>query len=110
MSAAYPYPSRAMHRVLLLLVALSALLKLYHLTAPALDWQSWNQITTLANARYIYEDGWRAFLVPRVDLFRSLSPNGDVMFGEVPVLHVLMAAGYWVIGGEAEWVGRLWHP
>jgi len=90
------------------LLAASTLLKLYHLTAPALDWHSWKQITTLAKARYIYRDGLISFFIPRVDLLTDLDPNSNVGFAEVPILHLLMACGYWLIGGEAEWVGRVW--
>ncbi len=91
------------------LLALSAVLKLYHLTAPALDWQSWNQITTLANARYIYRNGLSALWLPRVDLYASLDPDSNTTFAEFPLLHLLMAVGYWIIGGEAAWVGRTWN-
>lgn len=90
------------------LLALSTVLKLYHLTAPALDWHSWKQVTTLAKARYIYQDGLVSFFVPRVDLFTGLDVDSNKGFAEVPILHLLMALGYWAIGGEAEWVGRLW--
>lgn len=90
------------------LLAVSALLKLYHLTAPALDWHSWKQVTTLAKARYIYRDGLISFFVPRVDLFTGLDVDSNKGFAEVPILHLLMACGYWLIGGEAEWVGRAW--
>ncbi len=91
------------------LLAMSALLKLYHLTAPALDWQSWNQISTLATARYVYRDGLSAVWVPRVDLFVGLETDSNKTFAEFPLLHVLMALGYWVTGGEADWVGRAWN-
>jgi Dolichyl-phosphate-mannose-protein mannosyltransferase len=90
------------------LLAVSTVLKLYHLTAPALDWHSWKQITTLAKARYIYRDGLISFFVPRVDLFTGLDVDSNKGFAEVPLLHMLMAIGYWIIGGEAEWVGRVW--
>ena len=99
------------HSWLCLTVALlgaSTLLKMYHLTAPALDWHSWKQITTLAKARYIYRDGPISFFVPRVDLFTGLDVDSNKGFGEVPILHLLIASGYWLVGGEAEWVGRLW--
>lgn len=89
------------------LLALSALLKLYHLTAPAVDWHSWNQITNLAQARYIFREGWSAFFFPRIDLYSSLDPGSDRTFQEMPLLHLMMAAGYHLIGGEAEWVGRV---
>jgi hypothetical protein len=90
------------------LLGASALLKLYHLTAPALDWHSWKQVTTLAKARYIYRDGLISFFVPRVDLFTGVDLDSNKGFAEVPILHLLMACGYWLIGGEAEWVGRAW--
>jgi hypothetical protein len=90
------------------LLGVSAILKLYHLTAPALDWHSWKQVTTLAKARYIYRDGLISFFVPRVDLFTGIDVDSNKGFAEVPILHLLMACGYWLIGGEAEWVGRVW--
>jgi len=88
-------------------LAASTLAKLYHLTGPATDWHSWNQITTLAQARYLYDNNFAEILIPRVHLFTSLEPDSNIVFGEAPVIHTLIALGYFLIGGEAEWVGRL---
>ena len=95
-------------QIVFILLAASAVIKLYHFTMPALDWHSWKQIYTLASARYIYLDGASAFWIPRQDLLQSLDPESNRTFLEFPLIHLLMAMGYWAIGGEAEWVGRLW--
>jgi 4-amino-4-deoxy-L-arabinose transferase-like glycosyltransferase len=89
-------------------LVLSVLLKFYHFTAPALDWQSWKQTGMLSKARYIYRDGLISFFVPRQDLFQGLDLESNRAFAEVPLPQLLWACGYWLIGHEAEWVGRLW--
>ncbi len=102
------FPPRSWAWLVLGLLAVSTLIKFYHLTAPALDWHSWKQITTLAKARYIYRDGLISFFVPRVDLFTGLDVDSNKAFAELPLLQLLMALVYRLIGGEAEWVGRVW--
>lgn len=94
-------------RVIGALLAVSAVLKLYHLTAPVVDWQSWNQVTNLAIARYIYQGGWHEVFYPRIGLYTSLDLLSDKTFQEAPLLHLMMVGGYYLIGGEAEWVGRV---
>lgn len=93
--------------ILLLIGLLAILLKLPYISNPVSDWQSWNQISTMANARYISQEGINAFLHPQVDLFESFEPDSNQSFAELPIISGIIAIGFEMTNAEPEWLARL---
>jgi hypothetical protein len=93
--------------ILLLIVFLAILLKLPYISNPISDWHSWNQISTMANARYIAKEGVSAFLHPQVDLFESFETESNQSFAELPIISGLIAIGFKITNAEPEWLARL---
>ncbi|MBU3915940.1 glycosyltransferase family 39 protein [bacterium] len=89
------------------IACLSILLKLPFIDAPISDWHSWNQVSTVSNARYIYNEGIDAFWHPKEDLFESVNSQTNSVFAEFPILAGAIAIGYSIVGEEAEWIARL---
>jgi hypothetical protein len=94
-------------RILLLIGLLAILLKLPYISNPVSDWHSWNQISTMANARYIAKEGVSAFLHPQVDLFESFEIDSNQSFAELPIISGLIAIGFKITNAEPEWLARL---
>lgn len=93
--------------VLLVIVLASILLKLPYVNNPISDWHSWNQISTMATARYIVQEGVDAILHTRVDLFESFQDRSNATFAEFPLLSGLIAIGFAIVHAEPEWLARL---
>ncbi len=92
---------------LLLIGILAILLKLPYIANPISDWHSWNQISTMANARYIAQEGVSAFFHPQVDVFESFETGSNQSFAELPIISGLIAIGFTITRSEPEWLARL---
>ncbi|HRK34414.1 MAG TPA: glycosyltransferase family 39 protein [Candidatus Hydrogenedentes bacterium] len=89
------------------ILLVNAALRMYQITAPPVDFQSWRATATLMVARNFYRDGLNPFF-PRVDWFHSQVPPGSQViagteFMAVPFLTALL----YHVFGEYNWVGRL---
>ena len=93
--------------IIIFIVFSNIVLKLPFINNPISDWHSWNQITTVATARYIVEDGWASLFNAKVDLFESFKEDSNATFAEFPILSGLIALGFMVTGDEYEWAARL---
>ena len=93
--------------ILLAIVLLSIGLKLPYINNPVSDWHSWNQISTLATARYIVRDGIYAVFHTKVDLFESFESGSSNTLAEFPLLSGLIAIGFIIADSEPEWLARL---
>jgi 4-amino-4-deoxy-L-arabinose transferase-like glycosyltransferase len=90
---------------LLILLALAALTRLYHLHAPLIEQLYPKQVYIANKARSLARNP----LQPVKISLDFLDAGGQrmVLVEEVPVYTGLIAAGYRLVG-EHEWVGRLW--
>lgn len=96
------------HTVFLgLILALGLLLRLYHVSAPPVDFLSWRDTQTLMIARNFYREGMNLFS-PSVDwrTTREAASKGTVGGTELQVVPYLTAALYRVFGLQ-YWVGRV---
>lgn len=99
--------SNALYKHIFIIALLAVLLKLPFITNPISDWQSWNQVTTMANAKYIYQEGWDAFWNPKVDVFETPSIESNRAAAEMPLLPGVIALFYHLSGENSESAGRL---
>ncbi len=81
------------------------LIRCYHLTAPIVDHQSWNQVSAAAMAKHLYLD-WSTFWKPTVDMYGALGDDSRVYAQEFMLYQIPVAALYEVFG-VTEWPGRL---
>lgn len=88
--------------ILLLIVLLALGLRLYHVTYPYLDHNSWRQTDTAAIARNFSRTGFN-ILRPELDMF---GPGRTVVELELQVTTFLTALLY-TIWGIQHWVGRV---
>src|SRR5690349_11333718 len=86
---------------LVLILALGAALRLYHVTAPFLDAHAWRQLDTAAMARNFY-DGPFFPLDPRVDW----GGRSGYLEAEFPLIPAIIAVLYRLFGLH-EILGRL---
>ena len=93
--------------IIIFIVLSNIVLKLPFINNPISDWHSWNQVTTVATARYIVEDGWASLFNAKVDLFESFKEDSNATFAEFPILSGLIALGFMITGDEYEWAARL---
>ena len=87
--------------VFLLILALAASLRLFHLTAPLNDLHTWRQLDTLAMARNFYEGSFWPF-DPQVDW----GGRNGYLEAECPLVPALIAVIYRIVGPH-EIAGRL---
>ena len=66
--------------IIIFIVLSNIVLKLPFINNPISDWHSWNQVTTVATARYIVEDGWTSLFNAKVDLFESFKDDSNATF------------------------------
>ena len=78
---------------LVLILALGAALRLFHVDAAFLDTHAWRQLDTAAMARNFYEDGFLPF-DPQVDW----GGRHGYLEAEFPLVPALIAAVYRVVG------------
>lgn len=101
-----PFFYSTKHMIFLVLI-MGLLLKLPYINNPISDWHSWNQTSTMANARYIAQDGLDALLHPKVDVLESLDKSSNATFAEFPLLAAVLGGGFAILGEESEWLARL---
>lgn len=95
-----PHASRPWGWLIVILVA-AAVLRLYGLSSPPLDFNPSRQAETAAIASNFYQEG-ASFLRPQIDW---LGPSG-VAEMEFPLYAYLVGLFYYIFGVQ-EWVGRL---
>ncbi|MDP8254981.1 MAG: sulfatase-like hydrolase/transferase [Candidatus Alcyoniella australis] len=90
----------------LLIIALSILPRLINLDAPIWDAHSWNQCSaaTVARNLWISDLDW---LHPEWDVLNAGSARPHVEAEEAPIYHLLLAAGYGLLGRESLGWARL---
>jgi 4-amino-4-deoxy-L-arabinose transferase-like glycosyltransferase len=86
---------------LVLILALGASLRFFHVGAPFLDTHAWRQLDTAAMARNFYEDGFLPF-DPQVDW----GGRHGYLEAEFPLVPALIAATYRLFGPH-DTLGRL---
>lgn len=96
---------------LVLILAVSFIVRLYKIGNPIADWHSWRQADTAAVARNFYKYGYTPF-TPIYDDMSGVAENpvpnpGRYRFVEFPIYNSLVYFTYLVNGGVSEKLARL---
>lgn len=104
-SESWPAPTES--RLLMAILAGASALRLYHVNAPPIDFQSWRESYTLMVARNFFRHGFNPFF-PRVD-FRlgAALPETNVLAATELMITPYLTALLYTVLGTGFWVNRV---